>query len=240
MAEDNPTKSGEAKGAEKAGGWSGLLIELVRGFILLRDVIGYAMPGVVFLGLVVLADRNNRLTALKNAYQFSAWGTVALAIIACYTVGNVLAAVAYGLLDLGKWISHRVRGEKKKKKGSAVAEMKNTARILLVRIRYPELLTELERRSIVNMFRGAAGVGLLGGAAFYFKQTPLWMLLVAGGLMLLISFLLTAPRHLRIMLLATVRAAELADKARKEEKKETPSDKGVLAALKDFLNQRFK
>src|SRR5260370_2336248 len=137
MAEDNPTKSGEAKGAEKAGGWSGLLIELVRGFILLRDVIGYAMPGVVFLGLVVLADRNNRLTALKNAYQFSAWGTVVLAVIACYTVGNVLAAVAYGLLDLGKWISPRVRREKKNKNRSAATQIENTRPILALILPFP-------------------------------------------------------------------------------------------------------
>jgi hypothetical protein len=235
MAEDNPGKSGESQGAEKAGGWSELLIELIRGFILLRDVIGYAMPGAVFLGLVILAD-SNLLATLKSAYQISAWVTVPLAVIACYAVGNILAAVAYGLLDMGKWVSRRIQG---KKKSSAVAEMRSMSRTLLVRMRYPELLTELERRSTVNMFRGAAGVGLLGAAAVYFKQTPFWAL-VAGGIMLLISFLLTAPRHLKIMQLATVRAAELADQAKREERNETPSDKGVLGALKDFLNQRFK
>ena len=155
-----------AKADDSAQGWPGLLSELQKSFNLLRDVFGYAMPGAVFLSIGLLSGRISlgQVNKLLNPYQPPTWAVVALLIIVCYVVGQVLAAVAYTPSNLRKYFRAR--------KNPADPWVKHhptevSGHLLEIQRLYPGFLSSLERRETIAILIGSTMVALLGGALVF-------------------------------------------------------------------------
>jgi len=230
MADDSDSKSDAKKSGDD--GWSGFLTELLKGFLILRDVFGYAFPGAIFLGVGILSNRIDpqKLRDAYRSYPLPAWSIAALVIVACYAVGHILAAIAYLRWD---WPS------------AEEPPTSVTAAMLDARLRYPVLLVESDRREILAMFRGSTGTGLvLGVVLFYWlKWVPYEWMFVLGGVALLIPFHFSTMRHLNVVKQATVDAAKLSDAKAKENAAAAAApeaSKGLVDALKAWLAPLFK
>jgi hypothetical protein len=198
-----------------ANSWPGFLSELSKGFLILRDVFGYALPGAVFLG-VGLVCRRFSLGDLQyyvfKPYHPPAWLAVALGIGACYVIGHVMAAIAYFPYNFGK------------------ENIETTKKLILARGQHPELLIELDRQSTMTMMRGASGVALLVGMIcfWWLSKTPsLGFMFGASGLLLLSVFYVSAKPHIGRLATATTNAASDMNTA--------PAAPPSVAALKQAL-----
>jgi len=198
-----------------ANSWPGFLSELSKGFLILRDVFGYALPGAVFLGVGLICRRfspSDLQYYVFKPYNPPAWFALFLGIGACYVVGHVMAAIAYFPYNFGK---ENVEGIKK---------------LVLARGQHPELLIELDRQSTMTMMRGASGVALLAGSICFWwlcKTPSLGFMLSAAGILLLGVFYLSAKPHIGRLSAATTDAADAANAA--------PSAPASIPAVKQVL-----
>lgn len=87
-----------AESSDSGSSWPGLLSELTKGFLILRDVFGYALPGAVFLGMGLICRRFSLADIryyVLNGYHPPGWLSAIVALGACYVIGHVMAVLAY-------------------------------------------------------------------------------------------------------------------------------------------------
>ena len=212
-------KSGENDGGT-VGGWPGFLSELTKSFLILRDVFGYALPGAVFLG-IGLVGRQPHLRAIVAAvakdYSLPEWVWAAIALGACYTVGHVMAQVAYLPFNWKKWRekqSAKAKAKTTKTKGGAQVE--ETAEhwgldpvLITLRDSHPAMLTELERQSTMSQLRGGAGAAmLLGYLVFCTVCMPLAALAGIAGAFQLMMFWFSGQPHIEDLSRDTIKAGK--------------------------------
>jgi len=149
---------------EGESGWSGLLIDLVRNFLLLRDIFGYLIPGIVFLFLGALADRFY-LSDWMDLFELSFWERVIVFLVIALGVGHILVAIFYipsNFRDLAKALKEW-KAEKKKareeKTGKNPSEL--TPNEVEGRARFPGLFLEYDRRTTVNIMTSGLAIALL-------------------------------------------------------------------------------
>jgi len=141
---------------------------VISGFLFLRDIFGYILPGAVFLALVHLrshlaeAASSPKGAAPQQLSSAPTWLVVAALIVACYVLGHILVALSYGVYDL--WDKIR-RPEK---------PQKTEAELLYYRYLYPQLFTERDRRATMNILRIGLASSLCLGSWFL----PLWPRLI--------------------------------------------------------------
>jgi len=232
MAGDSDPNSDAKTSGGGGDGWSGFLTELLKGFLILRDVFGYAFPGAIFLGIGILSKRIDpqKLRAAYLSYPLPLWAIAALVIVTCYAIGNILAAIAYM-----RW------------NWSPSSPTSVTAARLDARLRYPALLVEADRREIIAMFRGSTGMALLLGVVFFYwlDWLPYQWMFILGAVALLVPFYFGTMPYLSIVQEATVQAAKLSDEKAKENAAaaaapQSKAGRGLVDALKAWLAPLFK
>ncbi len=202
--------------AEKTS-WTDLLAGLIRGFVLLRDIFGYILPGFVFLligihsGHVPGFDEFCKICGVELPW----WMTGLLLLIISYVVGHFVVATVFFLPDIVRLIGGRI-GEKKNKEELDL-QTQEASDLLRYRNRYPDIFIELDRRSILALLRtGLAGSALLGLVTFYWLYPYRRSLEVAAGAIMLFSAN-GAYRHVKKMIKLTLKAARDEEKKRASE-----------------------
>jgi hypothetical protein len=192
MAKPAKQTGGDSGGNGGGGdGWAGFLTYLNKTFDLVRDVLGYALPGGVFLGLGVWSGRLSfdRVHQILCPYEPPPWAIVLLGIGACYAVGHILIAIAYFPYDLIKLAFYKC---------IANFPTEVTQEMLIARRRHPEFLSVLNRRETLTVtIAGLSAALFLGSLRFYgcLKQIPISTLLIWTAVILLVNFI-TGQLHL--------------------------------------------
>ncbi len=204
---------------KSADSWPGFLAELSKGFLILRDVFGYALPGAVFLSVGLLCRRfslRDLQYYLLEPFKLPAWLALFAGLGICYAVGHVMAALAYMRYNFGN-----------------VTEV--SVKLIQTRGQHPELLIELDRQSTMTMMRGSTGVALLLGSILFWwlpRTPPLGWMLSGAGILLLFVFYKSAMPHIKRLSESTARAAELTDA---EDKGDLTSNAHLKQVLQDFI-----
>jgi len=236
--------------------WPGFLSELTKSFLILRDIFGYALPGSVFLAIGILSGRLKleQLQTLLQPYQDKIpwWLALIVGIAACYTVGHLMAQIAYFLkngwgLPWGRktytigfvmaWIAcflkygwGRLRGSKN---GLAKPEAPQTDGPDLFNLRedHPVLLTEYDRQTVMTQLRGSTGAAMLMGYLLFdrFPTPSIGVLAEYSGVFLLAVFLFSALPHMEELAQRTSKVGKTAMEADQKQ----PAD--GLAQLKQLL-----
>ncbi|MGH9561402.1 MAG: hypothetical protein ACRD3S_08100 [Terracidiphilus sp.] len=201
-------------GYANADSWPGFLSELTKSFLILRDIFGYAIPGAVFLSIGVLCRRFSLsdVQYFLRPYQdkIPAWLIAILAVGACYTIGHMMAQIAY--FPLNTWgLPWR-----RKKAGEEAAEYQNAQKdvpdLFNLREDHPVLLTEYDRQGVMTQLRGATGAAMLVGFfIFYVFPTPsIGVMAGIAGAFLLFVFLFSALPHMEELAKRTAKAGKTA------------------------------
>lgn len=181
--------------------WGDLLRDLVRGFILLRDLFGYILPGAFFL---LIGSQLGTLSSFWNlsvipGVESHPWLVVFLLLLISYLVGIFLIAASYFPFDVvtlieiarEKWKFSRLNEEERKKRKKEDEEKlqkiaKKEARLFRYRKQFPDIFIEQDRQSILALLRrGLAASVILGLLVFrYSPRHPLRVLAAAAALML--------------------------------------------------------
>ena len=166
---------------------------IVRTFLVLRDVVGYLVPGTVLLGSIVYA--HGFAWAQKSWPGGPEWLGVVAAVIGCYMTGQILVAIGYILYGLYD------SATKTKSSGAAGDEL------LFFRFVYPDLFLDYDRRNTVNILRIGLSIALIADVVLL-PQPLNWVAVGLGLLMLLNGY--TGQKHVEKFGAATVKAAETA------------------------------
>ncbi len=220
---------------KSGGGWAGFVTELTKNFLILRDVFGYALPGAVFfaIGMLRKSPAIVNVQPQLDAFHVPGWLQLLGALGACYIAGHVIGMIAY--LPLNTWgFGPKWRWKPWSQEGGA--QPSGTAKLIDIRARYPQVLTELERQSLMAQLRGTSGVAMVVGfLVFYWSQktTTGWMIFFAG-LFLWLLFWFSAIPHLAELTGDTISAGALTDAAGSADK---PAGdlKGLLKAIAEAL-----
>ena len=169
------------------------LSSMIRSFLLLRDVVGYLIPGSLLLGSVIY--RHGFDWATKSWPGGPDWLAVVAAVIGCYATGQVLVAIGYTIYEIVGRFHKRSR---------APASDQD---VLLYRYVYPDLFIESDRRNTINILRIGIAVALV--TDFWLLTPPLsYIALILGLLMLYNGY--TGMIHIGAFSAATVNAGHAA------------------------------
>ncbi|MGA3129525.1 MAG: hypothetical protein ABSD59_01910 [Terracidiphilus sp.] len=215
--------------------WPGFLSELTKSFLILRDIFGYAIPGAVFLSIGILCRRfslSDVESFLRtNQDKIPAWLVAIFAVGACYTIGHLMAQIAY-LLKNGWGLPW---GRKTYGLTKPEADPENDGPDLFnVREDHPVLLTEYDRQTVMTQLRGSTGAAMLVGfLVFYVFPTPsIGVMAGFSGVFLLVVFLFSALPHMEELAKRTSKAGKTAMAADREQPTAiSPQLKQVLEAL---------
>jgi len=211
-----------AKSSSNVDSWPGFLAELSKSFLILRDVFGYALPGAVFLSIGVLCRRfslHDVQYYMLDPYKLPAWLALIVGLGACYTIGHVMAAIAYLPFDF-----------------QAQSPTEVPVKLIQARDEHPELLIELDRQSTMTMLRGSTGVSVLLASLFFWwlpKTPPLGWMLSGGALLLLFVFYKSAIPHIGRLTNDTAKAFDDTSAAAKQG---LISPAHVRQTLQDFID----
>jgi hypothetical protein len=198
--------------------WPGFLSELTKSFLILRDIFGYALPGAVFLSIGVLCRRFSLVDVqnLLRPYQLPAWLALIVVLAACYTVGHLMAQVAYFFSNTwGFPWSGKKAGSTSDGKPEKTDPRLPPYELLNLREDHPVLLTEYDRQSIMTQLRGSTGAAMLVGClVFYvFPTPPIGLMAGTCGLFLLLVFWFSALPHMKDLEQLTKEAGKAAEAA---------------------------
>jgi|HubBroStandDraft_6_1064221.scaffolds.fasta_scaffold24659_3 hypothetical protein len=210
--------------ASSSSSWAELLADLVRGFILLRDLFGYVLPGALFL---MIGAQSGHLSAFGDLSKFPVaeshtWLLALVLLLISYLLGHFILATFYFIPDVSRLIERAVRkmltrdNKAKNKHQEPKPEEKpndgETSKFLRFRTEFPDIFIEYDRQSILALLRqGLAASLLLGLLVFYRLYThPLRVMVVAAGIMLINS--LSGYFHIEELRMRTLKAAEEAAK----------------------------
>jgi hypothetical protein len=162
-----------------------LLGTLVSGFLLLRDVFGYLLPGALFLGLASVYARhacpNEWLWYLtKHDAVAPFWFFAILMLVLSYVTGQVLVAIGYTGAGAVESLVRRIK--KNEKAPTRVPSPEE----LYLRYLYPAIFTEVDRRGTINILRIGVGVSLMAGSGFLYPESEFafWCALLVGVFMM--------------------------------------------------------
>jgi hypothetical protein len=209
-------------GDGSADSWPGFLSELTKSFLILRDIFGYALPGAVFFSIGLLCRRFSlgEVQQLLRPYQLPVWLALAVGLGACYTVGHLMAQLAYFFFNTWKFPAlRRKAGPEAPDASKTIAHTQVPAELIRLREDHPALLTELDRQTIMTQLRGSTGAAMVVGClVFYaFPTPPIGVMAGAAGVFLLIVFWFSAIPHLDDLTRRTIDAGitvEAAEKAK--------------------------
>jgi len=173
-----------------------LLGSLVSSFLLLRDLFGYLIPGLVFAALIVASfDVATWVPAVVR--DLDRWWGLVILLIACYVAGHILVAIGftvYAMVD--RLCGRRPPGDE--------------AELQYFRYVYPHLFVDTDRRATVLILRVGLPVALLAGPWWLSGETgPLKYIIAAIGAFMLYNGyrgVLHVARHRA----ATIQAAQWA------------------------------
>ena len=177
-----------------------LLSNLVSGFLLLRDVFGYVIPGAVLLVIVAHTHQGTQHPTVPD----TPWFFFLLLLLAAYVIGQILVAIGYMLFGaIGRV---RPRGASANEATAA----KQDADLQYYRYLYPAMFNERDRRATINVLRIGLAVALLVGA-WVLPGWPLRIgMLVVGLLMLYNGY--TGMKHVEAFGDATIEAGRQAER----------------------------
>lgn len=139
--------SGKLEDPSDKEGWPAVLLALVRTFVLLRDIVGYGVPGALLVFLVVHVRGPQILAPLHAGMPW--WVVVPTVATLAYVAGHFAVSVGYELEE-------RLSGWHKSEAQASDVEAAP------YRALYPELFVEADRRAIIATMRlGLAGSLLL-------------------------------------------------------------------------------
>jgi hypothetical protein len=168
-----------AKSIEGESGWSGLLIDLIRNFLLLRDIFGYLLPGIVFLLMGTLVGRFSVLDWLDKL-DLGFWSSVIVFVIMALVAGHILVAISYIPGDIRKLMQP---AEKVHKNPSELTPVEIEGRA-----RFPGLFLEYDRRTTQTlMTSGLAMALLLTGLMVYWPGLRLRYIALGASAVLLFN-----------------------------------------------------
>lgn len=217
------------------GGWAGFVTELTKNFLILRDVFGYAVPGAVFFAIGMLRKSPTIVNVKQqlDIYCVPGWLQLLCALGACYIAGHLMGMIAY--LPWNTWgFGPKWRWNPWGKKEEA--QPSGGAKLIDIRARHPEVLTELERQSLMAQLRGTSGVAMVVAfLVFYWSQKTAtgWMIFFAG-LFLWLLFWFSAIPHLAELNDDTISAGALTDAAGNADRP-AGNLKGLLKAIAEAL-----
>jgi hypothetical protein len=107
---------------------------LLKTFVLLRDLVGYLIPGLVFLALLDI----DRAWTLANAKP--GWTLLAAILIASYVLAQLLAAAGYALMD-------RLHGKPAAPPEATAERSGHLKEKLYYATYYPDIFIEANRRT---------------------------------------------------------------------------------------------
>ena len=188
--------------------WTKLLSDLIRGFVLLRDIFGYVLPGGFFL---MIGAQSGHLSALVDVSKLPGgeshpWLFSLLLLVISYVVGHFLAVTFHFVPDV---INLTKRGVLKLGKAqSKVNRQQDKSDFLRYRKEFPEIFIEYDRQSIVALLRkGLAAALILGLAVFYYwYMHPLR--LMAGAAVVMLTNTLSGYLHVKELKELTLKAAQ--------------------------------
>lgn len=198
-----------AKSDDKSGTWADVVLQLLKTFLVLRDVFGYALPGAVFIAIGCYQKRIqlNTVASLAQPYHVPVWAVTILAIAGCYVIGHILSVIVYLPIDLAKSVAAR---SKRANWVDWVAKHPTEVNpgLVVIRQKHPELLIELDRRETLSILSGTLLAAVVTGwVVFCWLSVGVCnLLLVAGGLLLL-DFITVIP-HLRRVRSAIIQASQ--------------------------------
>jgi hypothetical protein len=192
-----------------------LLKQLIGAFLLLRDLFGYLVPGLVFAALLFSDELKAFASASPN------WLEIVLTLLGSYAAGHVLAGIGYSLHGFAAYWAEAVRT------GTVlppdkVAQTKSEADALFYRYRFPAIFVEYDRQDTMHILRIALAMGLiLAGLVHLNAIWPAsgggmvwsWRLVLLLGVFLLYNSY-GGRAHMQVIKDASVKAATMADDAK--------------------------
>ncbi len=181
-----------ASSGDSGATWADIVKSLMDTFQLLRDIFGYALPGLVFVAIGVASGRIQlqHIHDLLKPYDPPMWVAAGLAISACYVIGHLLASIAYLPIDIHKWIKRHDQAWLDKHPTEVCATD------LKWRHFYPELFHDIDRRETMGLLGYSTLAAMISGyVVFYWWELPLrYALLVISAFVFVDG--LTLMQHL--------------------------------------------
>jgi hypothetical protein len=148
-----------------------LLGSLVSGFLLLRHVFGYLLPGALFLlGLIYTysTTQSSVLHSVTSAFADTPkWLVIWFFVAGSYVIGHVLVAIGYQIYGGLRGLARIIRPETPEKTKAEVKTeaIERDAEILFHRYLYPGLFIDRDRRDTINILRIGLAIAFLALAA---------------------------------------------------------------------------
>jgi hypothetical protein len=179
----------------EASHWQSAFRELVHGFLVLRDLFSYSLPGAAFLAIGLRSTLPGVKQLVAEIKGTPAWAVMLLGLFASYLAGHFLLAAYYLLPNVGQALQLRHLWARLSRRDAKELTHPLSTRELIYRRQFPELFVELDRhRIIVDMRRGLALALVLGVIVFHWWPNGWstdWIerLVVTAGVVLWISAL---------------------------------------------------
>lgn len=188
MSEPKPEPLPTSEESSPSSSWSDLLVQLIRGFVLLRDIFGYLLPGAVFLltgSLLGQLSMFGRLSDFPGAGSH-AWLLAIVLLVVSYVAGQFVVATSYLIGDVSRVLTGAWRTLTGRKRRPNEEEVQDKADFLRLHKEFPEIYVEYDRQSIIALLRrGLAASVLFGILVFDYLHThPVRVIAAAGGIML--------------------------------------------------------
>jgi hypothetical protein len=173
--------------------WADIVKSLMDTFQLLRDIFGYALPGLVFAGIGVASGRIRlqQIHDLLKPYDPPMWVLAGLGIAACYVIGHLLACIAYFRIDFWKYIK---RGDMDYLRNHPTEV---NADDLYWRHFYPELFHDMDRRETMALLMYSTTAAMVVGGLVFVWLSPTLSETIIGISAVVFLDGLTTMAHLR-------------------------------------------
>jgi len=222
-----------ASSGDSGATWADVVKSLMDTFQLLRDIFGYALPGLVFAGIGVASGRIQlqRAQDLLLPYHPPHWALAGLGIAACYVIGHLLASIAYLPIDIHKWV------QRNNQDWLDAHPTEVCATDLKWRHFYPELFHDMDRRETMALLMYSTLAAMVSGWVVFY-----WLVLTLRCAILLLSAFvfvdgLTLMQHLARVRKAVQKAGTDIQKYEEEHAASGDAKKVVGDALQAALNE---
>ena len=145
---------------------------IISGFVLLRDLFGYLIPGAALLAILAYSGYGDAAHLPMSGEPI--WVRIAVVIGASYGASHILAAIGYTLFEQ---VDRLQKQKKIEATGTPVGPIKD---VVYYRYLYPSMFIEADRRDTLTLMRVCLAVALLFGAYFFPGRTLSIVSLVTG------------------------------------------------------------